>query len=222
MQFELPFTTSEKSNEELINFPQPDVVTIFLTGALDIEHATDICARLKAVEMYNRLNNTIVPIEMIINTPGGDLHAGWMICDIINSMSTPVQTVGMGQVASAGLLIFMAGIKGYRLATPNTNFMSHRFIAATEASHQDLKQQQYEWDRTHQRIIDHYKKCTGLSSKTIEKELLPEHNVWMTAEDALRLKICDIIDDSRYQPDEKLPKNKRKLLKNDIVAIKSK
>jgi ATP-dependent Clp protease protease subunit len=178
--------------------------------------------KMKAVEMYNRLNNLLIPIELIINSPGGDLHASWMICDIMNSMQTPVQTMGLGQVASGGLLIFMNGIKGYRLATPTTNFMSHRFIASTEASHQDLKQQQYEWDRTHQRIIDHYRKCTGLPIKTIENELLPEHNVWMTAEDALRLKICDIIDDERLQPDEKLPKTKRKrkLLKDDAKSIK--
>lgn len=215
MEIELPFQPSAGENNQPII---PDVVPLFLTGEINMAMATDICVKLKGIETFNRLNNTMIPVELIINSPGGDLFASWMVCDVMNSMVTPVQTVGMGQVASGGLLIFMNGLKGWRLTTHNTQFMSHRFIAASEASHQDLKQQQGEWDRTHQRIIDHYKLCTGLPIRTIEKELLPEHNVWLTADDCLRYKICDKIDEDRYQPDEKIPKNKRKAKKNVVQA----
>lgn len=38
-------------------------------------------------------------------------------------------------------------------------------------------------------------RCTGLSEKTILKELLPPHDIWLTAEEAKKLKICDVIKD---------------------------
>lgn len=207
MKIDLPFKTSTTpENDSTV----PDVITLFLTGEINIEMATDLCNKLKAVETYNRMNNTIIPIELIINSPGGDLYSSWMICDVMNSMQTPVQTVGMGQVASGGLIVFMNGLKGWRVATPNTQFMSHRFIAGVEASHHELKNQQEEWNRTHDRIIEHYKRCTGLSSKVILNTLLPEHNVWLTSDDCLKYKICDIIDNERWQPDDKIPKTKIK------------
>lgn len=206
MKIELPFETQK---QEPITNVDPDVITLFLYGEIKPEMSAELCNKLKAVETYNRMNDTCIPIELIINSPGGDLYSSWMICDIMNSMSTPIQTVGMGQVASGGLIIFMNGVKGYRLATPNTQFMSHRFIAGMEASHHDLKHQQVEWDRTHERIIQHYKRCTGLPEKIIQSDLLPEHNVWLTAEDCLKYKICDIIDNERLQPDRKLGKYKK-------------
>lgn len=206
MRIELPFKTNDNTNEP--DTIIPDVIPLFMVGEIKPDMATDLCFKLKSIETYNRLHQTMIPIELYINSPGGDLYSSWMICDIMDSMQTPIQTIGMGQVASGGLIVFMNGIKGWRTATPNTNFMSHRFIAGTEASHHDLKQQQVEWDRTHDRIIQHYKRCTGLSSKVIEKELLPEHNVWLSADDCLKLGICDIIENERFQPDEKIPRRK--------------
>lgn len=209
MRIQLPFETQSQNQSPQDQNQDPDIITLFLVGEIKQDNAVELCNKMKVVETYNRMNNTAIPIELIINSPGGDLHSSWMICDIMNSMVTPVQTIGLGQVASGGFIIFMNGVKGYRLATPNTQFMSHRFIAGLEASHQDLKNQQVEWDRTHDRIIQHYKRCTGLSEKIIETDLLPEHNVWLTAEDCLKYKICDIIDTKRYQPDEKLGKYKK-------------
>jgi ATP-dependent Clp protease protease subunit len=212
MKIELPFNTNPQQQQQNEN-EVPDVVTMFLVGEIKIDNATELCYKLKSVETYNRLNDKCIPIELYINSPGGDLYSSWMICDVMNNMSTPIQTIGMGQVASGGLIVFMNGVKGWRIATPNTQFMSHRFIAGVEASHHDLKHQQVEWNRTHERIIQHYKRCTGLNEKVIEKELLPEHNVWLTAEDCLKYKICDLIDNERFQPDEKIPKLKRKIIK---------
>lgn len=210
MQIELPFIS--QSGGQL-----PDVFTLFLTGEINTQNATELCEKLKYIETLNRLNqnNHVIPVELVINSPGGDLFSSWMICDVMNSMNTPVQTVAMGQVASGGLLIFMNGLKGWRLSTPNTQFMSHRFITSLQASHHELKNQQLEWDRIHRRIIDHYKRCTGLTEKAILKELLPEHDVWLTAEECHKLGICDIIDTSRHQPDDKIKRQSKKNKKQE-------
>jgi len=50
-----------------------------------------------------------------------------------------------------------------------------------------------EFELTQVRMVNHYKECTGLSEDEIRANLLPAHDVWLTAEDAKRLNICDSI-----------------------------
>jgi ATP-dependent protease ClpP protease subunit len=50
-----------------------------------------------------------------------------------------------------------------------------------------------EFELTQHRMVKHYQECTGLDEENIRKNLLPPHDVWLTAEDALRLRICDSI-----------------------------
>jgi ATP-dependent protease ClpP protease subunit len=52
-----------------------------------------------------------------------------------------------------------------------------------------------EFNNTSERIIEHYKKCTGLSEKDIKKYLLPPEDVWLTAKEAVKYGIADQIVD---------------------------
>lgn len=182
-------------NINLSNNHEDTKITIFLTGELTMQLSSDISRDLLEIESNNRDNNIFNPIQLIINSPGGDLYSSWMLCDIMNLMKTPIHTIGFGQVASAGIMIFMNGTKGTRAATINTQFMSHRYTLALEASHQNIMSQDKEFKRIHTRIVDHYKKCTGLPQKTIASKLLTEHDVWLTALDCKKYNICDIILD---------------------------
>lgn len=164
---------------------------LFLTGELKMDLATDVSKQLLQIEHRNAEFNNYRKVSLIINSPGGDLYSAWMICDIMDQMITPVETIGLGEVASGGFLIFMNGTKGLRKATMNTQFMSHRYSIGIQASHADLMAQRDELDKTHDRIVNHYIKCTGLKKTKVEKELLTEHNVWLDAEQCKHLNICD-------------------------------
>lgn len=175
--------------------PKPNHINdcLFLTGELKTDIATDIVKDMMQIELRNRSMGEFPKLTLLINCPGGDLCAAWMICDWMDQMETPIQTFALGQAASGGLIIFMNGTKGMRKATPNTQFMSHRYLIGIEASHADLMAQRVELDRTHDRIVNHYMKCTGLEKKTIEQQLLTEHNVWLDAKQCKKYNICDII-----------------------------
>lgn len=189
-----------ENNLEIIND------TLFLTGEIKIDVATTLVQNMMSIEARNRdlENNGIIQsneypiLTIIINSPGGDLNAGWMICDLMDQMKTPIETFALGQAASAGLMIFMNGTKGLRKATPNTQIMSHRYSIGLEISHADIKSQMPELDRIHERIINHYIKCTGLSRKKILKELLTEHNVWLDATECKNLNICDVVPNDYF------------------------
>jgi ATP-dependent protease ClpP protease subunit len=57
-------------------------------------------------------------LNLIITSPGGDLNAAFALIDTMRGSAIPIRTIGLGQIASAGLMIFIAGDKGHRLLTP--------------------------------------------------------------------------------------------------------
>lgn len=187
MRFEIPL-----SDEILLHNTQLNDC-LFLTGELKMDIATLLVQDLMKLEARNRANNEFNPITLLINCPGGDLYSAWMIIDWMNQMITPIETFALGQAASAGLMIFMNGSQGLRKATKNTQFMSHRYSIGIEASHADLMAQRKELDRTHDRIINHYMKCTKLTKKIIQDQLLTEHNVWLDAKQCKKFNICDVV-----------------------------
>jgi ATP-dependent protease ClpP protease subunit len=44
-------------------------------------------------------------------------------------------------------------------------------------------------------MIKHYKKCLGMTEKKIREVLLPPQDVWLSAEEALKLGICDKVEE---------------------------
>lgn len=63
------------------------------------------------------------PIRMFINSPGGTVSSADALIGAMLSSKTPIYTIGMGQVASAAYLIYLAGEKRYSL--PHTSYLQH-------------------------------------------------------------------------------------------------
>lgn len=130
---------------------------------------------------------------LMVCSEGGDLSSAFALIDVMRSSKMPIKTVGLGQIASAGLLIFLAGEPGRRVLTPNTSILSHQFSWGSDGKAHELFATLKEFELTHKRMIEHYKQCTGLSEAQIKTALLPPHDVYLTAEEALALKVCDVI-----------------------------
>lgn len=134
-------------------------------------------------------------LNLMICSPGGDLNAAFALIDVMRGSSIPVRTIGVGQIASAGLLIFIAGEKGLRTLTPNTSILSHQYTWGSFGKEHELFAQVKEFDLTGKRLVSHYKKCTGLDEEDVRKVLLPEKDVWLSAQEAKKLNLCDIVKD---------------------------
>ena len=143
-------------------------------------------------ENFNR-DNKKKELTLGICSPGGDLNACFALIDIMKGSKIPIRTIGMGMIASCGLLMFISGTKGRRVLTPNTSILSHQFSWGSFGKEHELFAAVKEFDLTTQRMIDHYKKCTGLSEKDIRKYLLPPQDVWLSAKEAKKLGLCDSI-----------------------------
>ena len=128
-----------------------------------------------------------------ICSPGGDLNACFALVDIMKGSKIPIRTIGMGMIASCGLVLFISGTKGRRVLTPNTSILSHQYSWGGYGKEHELFAQIKEYDLTTERMIAHYKKCTGLSEKDIREYLLPASDVWLSAKEAKKLGLCDEI-----------------------------
>ena len=132
-------------------------------------------------------------LTFIITSPGGDVNACFALIDTIKGSKIPVHTVGLGLIASCGFSLFIAGKKGHRLITPNTSILSHQFSWGAFGKEHELFARVKEFTLTQRRIVEHYKKSTGLSEKKIKEFLLPPEDVWLTAEEAVELGAADRI-----------------------------
>ena len=134
-------------------------------------------------------------LNLIICSPGGDLNAAFALVDTMRGSAIPIRTIGLGQIASAGLMIFIAGDKGQRLLTPNTSILSHQYSWGAFGKEHELFATIKEFDLTTKRMIAHYKKCTGLKEEQIREVLLPPQDMWLSAVEAKKLGICDDVKD---------------------------
>jgi ATP-dependent Clp protease protease subunit len=130
---------------------------------------------------------------LMICSEGGDMSAAFALIDVMNSSAIPIKTVGLGQIASAGLLVFLAGSPGRRVLTPNTSILSHQFSWGSDGKAHELFATIKEFELTQKRMIAHYETCTGLGLDEIKTVLLPPHDVYLSAEEARALNICDAI-----------------------------
>ena len=125
---------------------------------------------------------------------GGDLNACFALVDIMKGSKIPIRTVGLGMIASCGLLMFITGTKGRRVLTPNTSILSHQYSWGSIGKEHELFARVKELELTTERMINHYKKCTGLKEADIRKYLLPAHDVWLSAKEAKKLGLCDKVE----------------------------
>jgi ATP-dependent Clp protease protease subunit len=130
---------------------------------------------------------------LMICSEGGELQAAFALIDVMNASGIPVKTVGLGQIASSGLLIFMNGAPGRRVLTPNTSILSHQFSWYNEGKGHELFATMKEFTLTQERMVEHYRRCTGADDETIKTKLLPQQDIWLSAQEALELKLCDSI-----------------------------
>lgn len=134
-------------------------------------------------------------LTLLITSFGGDMMSAFAIIDVMRGSRIPIHTIGLGVIASAGLMIHIAGEKGHRMITPNTSILSHQWSWGAFGKEHELLASQRQFELTTRRVLTHYKKCTGLSEKVVRDKLLPAQDVWLSSEQALEYNLTDVVKD---------------------------
>jgi ATP-dependent Clp protease, protease subunit len=169
---------------------------IFVTGQVEDTMAASINMQLLFLEAENPKKE----ISMYINSPGGVVTAGLSIYDTMQFVRCPVSTIIIGQAASMGSLLAVAGAKDMRYALPNASIMVHQPSGGYQGQVTDIMIHARHVERLKKRLTEIYSKHTGHSAKDVESAL--ERDNFMTAEEALAWGHIDKIMDKRATPEE--------------------
>ncbi|MFE0027716.1 ATP-dependent Clp protease proteolytic subunit [Amycolatopsis sp. NPDC059021] len=160
--------------------------TIFLGVQVDDASANDVMAQLLHLEHEDPDRD----ISMYINSPGGSFTSLMAIYDTMQFVRPDIQTVCLGQAASAAAVLLAAGTKGKRLALPNARVLIHQ--PATEGTYgqvSDLEIQANEIQRVRRQMEVILAKHTGKDVEQIKSDI--ERDKILTAEEALAYGIID-------------------------------
>jgi ATP-dependent Clp protease protease subunit len=158
---------------------------VMVTGPIETNMANTIVAQLLFLES----ENPNADISLYINSPGGDVSAGWAIMDTMQYIKPNVSTIGMGLVASMGSVLLAAGEKGKRFVLPNTQIMIHQPSSGTEGKVTDMEIYLKEVQYTKKALIKQMMEFTGRKEKEVFDAM--ERDNWMQAEDAKKFGLID-------------------------------
>ena len=171
---------------------------IFLTGEVNDYVSALICAQLLFLESENPNKD----ISFYINSPGGVVTAGLAMYDTMQYIRPKVSTVCIGQAASMGSFLLMAGEPGMRYSLPNSRIMIHQPSGGAQGQAADIEIQAKEILRLRKMLNETYVKHTGQKLKAVEEAM--DRDNFMSAEEAKKWGLIDhVVESKPISEDEK-------------------
>ncbi len=161
---------------------------IFLGTPINDDVANAVMAQLLCLQSMDPERQ----ISIYINSPGGSFTALTAIYDTMRYIKPDIQTVCLGQAASAAAVLLAAGTKGKRLALPNSRILIHQ--PATEGGYgqsSDLEIQANEILRIRAQMENMLAADTGQDLAKVSKDI--ERDKYLTAQEAVEYGIVDDI-----------------------------
>lgn len=192
---------NSEEDEKKIKADAPDALAekflktrqIILSGEINKELAEKVVRQLLILEA----DDSKKPIYIFIDSPGGDVDAGFAIFDMIRFVSSPVVLVGMGLIASAAALILLAVEKTRRVGLPNSRYLIHQPSSGMKGVATDIQIHAREMEKTRRVINEVISKQTGKSLDTVTKDT--DRDYWLDAREACDYGLISAVVSSRAE-----------------------
>ncbi len=169
---------------------------VFLGTPINDQVANLIVAQLLFLNQEDR----DAPINMYINSPGGQVYAGLAIYDTMQMIPNPISTVAVGMTASFGTVLLTAGTSGQRYALPNATIHLHQPLGGAQGQVTDIEIQAKEFIRLRQNLNEILSTHTGQDLEVIEKDT--ERDFWMDAHSAVKYGLVDKVLEAQDSEEE--------------------
>ncbi|MBR6296685.1 MAG: ATP-dependent Clp protease proteolytic subunit [Treponema sp.] len=150
---------------------------ILLSGEINEENADKVVRQLLILEA-----DSDEPIYIYIDSPGGDVDAGFAIFDTIRFINAPVYTIGWGLIASAAALILLAAPKERRLGLPHSHYLIHQPSSGMKGVATDIEIHAAEIEKTKALLNEIIANETGTPLEKVAKDT--DRDYWLNAEEA--------------------------------------
>lgn len=184
--------TEAKRPEEPLNERFLKTRTVLLVGEVDKDLSEKVVRQLLLLDSMSE-----EPITLLIDSPGGDVYAGFSIFDVIRFIKAPVRIVGIGLVASAAALILLAVPKERRFGLPNSSYLIHQPLSGMNGVATEIEIHARELEKTRARINEIIAEATGQQLEKITKDT--DRDFWMNALEAMQYGLIGKVIDSRSE-----------------------
>ncbi len=164
--------------------------SLLLSGEINKDSADKIIKDMLVLESEGN-----EPIWIFINSPGGDVDAGFAIYDMARFVSCPVYMIGMGLVASAAALILLAVPAERRIGLPNSSYLIHQPLSEMRGNATEIEIHAQQLDKMKAKLNAIIAEATGKSLDAVAKDTDRDH--WLDASEALSYGLVSRIVDSR-------------------------
>jgi ATP-dependent Clp protease protease subunit len=187
---------------------------VYLTDEIDSESASIITAVLFLLDQ----EDSEEPIQLWINSNGGDTQAFFAIYDMIQLVKAPVKTICIGAASSAAAMLLAAGSKGMRYATSNAHVMIHQVqVEGVGGTGTEVEIEAREIKKLKGRIEEILACHTGQGIRKIRRDC--EHDKYMDAQTAKEYGIIDhILKPSKNIPELKTRKRNVKSKRSGEIS----
>jgi ATP-dependent Clp protease protease subunit len=151
--------------------------SIMLGGEINKESAEQIIKQLLILEGENN-----DPVRIFINSPGGDVDAGYAIFDMVRFVTCPVFMIGMGLVASAAALVLLAVPKERRIALPNSTYLIHQPMSGMKGVATDIEIHARQIEKLRGKLDALIAQETGNTLERVNSDTERDH--WLSSEEA--------------------------------------
>ena len=162
---------------------------IFLGTAIDDAVANLIVAQL----LYLSNEDREAPIQMYINSPGGQVYAGMAIYDTMQVIPNQISTLAVGVTASFGTVLLTAGTRGHRFALPNATIHMHQPLGGASGQATEIEIQAREILRLKVRLNEILSRHTQQPVENIQRDT--ERDRYLNAEQAVEYGLVDKVMD---------------------------
>lgn len=158
---------------------------IFLGTPINAQVANLIVAQF----LYLSNEDSEAPIQLYINSPGGEVYAGLAIYDTMQMIANPIRTIAVGVTASFGTVLLTSGTKGERYALPNATIHMHQPLGGAQGQATDIEIQARQILKLKDQLNGILAYHTGQSIEKIQSDT--DRDVWMDAKQATEYGIVD-------------------------------
>ena len=151
---------------------------IILTDEINKALADSIAKQLLILDSEDEK----APIYMYIDSPGGDVDAGFAIFDMIRFVKAPVYLIGMGLIASAATLVLLSVPKERRFGLPNSRYLIHQPLGQMRGVATDIEIYAKDMEKIRAKINKLIADETGTSLEQVTKDT--ERDFWLDADEA--------------------------------------
>ncbi len=138
---------------------------------------------------------TVQPIELVLSTHGGSAEEMFAIYDVMRNVKKDcdIITRGLGKVMSAGVLLLAAGTKGQREIGRYCRVMIHSAVGGYAGSLHNLENEMEEVRYIQEQYVKALVDETKMTSKQLKKMLEKKVNIYLSADEAVKYGIADLI-----------------------------